>query len=106
MARDQDDMTPIETRDELVPCLPPGEKPRERFRVGTEHEKFAFTLARNAPVPYEDTGSIRALLKGMQLLLGWEPIMEGPHIIGLFDVTGGGAITLEPGGQFELSGAA
>ena len=49
--------------------------------------------------------SIRALLVGMQHLLGWEPIMDGPNIIGLADVTGGGAISLEPGGQFELSGA-
>jgi glutamate--cysteine ligase len=105
MARDQDDMTPIETRDELVAWFAAGEKPRERFRIGTEHEKFAFTLARNAPVPYRGARSIRALLEGMQLLLGWEPIMEGPNIIGLSDVTGGGAITLEPGGQFELSGA-
>jgi glutamate--cysteine ligase len=105
MARDQDDMTPIETRDELVAWLAAGEKPRERFRVGTEHEKFAFTLAHNRPVPYRGARSIRALLEGMQLLLGWEPIMEGPDIIGLSDVTGGGAITLEPGGQFELSGA-
>ena len=48
---------------------------------------------------------IRALLDGMHDLLGWEPIMEGDNIIGLFDVTGGGAISLEPGGQFELSGA-
>src|SRR5712692_3592113 len=105
MARDQDDITPIETRDELVAWLAAGEKPRERFRVGTEHEKFACTLAGDAPVPYQGTRSIRALLEGMQLLLGWEPIMEGPHIIGLADVTGGGAISLEPGGQFELSGA-
>jgi glutamate--cysteine ligase len=105
MARDQDDMTPIETRDELVAWLAAGEKPRERFRVGTEHEKFAFTLAHDGPVPYQGTRSIRALLEGMQLLLGWEPIIEGAHIIGLSDVTGGGAITLEPGGQFELSGA-
>src|SRR5260370_6769065 len=105
MARDQNDIPPIETRDELVAWLAAGEKPRERFRVGTEHEKFAFTLAGNAPVPYQGTRSIRALLEGMQLLLGWEPIMEGPHIIGLSDVTGGGAITPEPGGQFELSGA-
>jgi glutamate--cysteine ligase len=105
MARDQDDITPIETRDEMVAWLAAGEKPRERFRIGTEHEKFAFTLAHNAPVPYQGTCSIRALLEGMQSLLGWEPIMEGPHIIGLSDVTGGGAITLEPGGQIELSGA-
>jgi glutamate--cysteine ligase len=105
MARDQDDLTPIETRDELVAWLAAGERPPDRFRVGTEHEKFAFTIADNAPVPYEGSHGIRALLEGMQLLLGWEPIMEGPNIIGLLDVTGGGAITLEPGGQFELSGA-
>src|SRR5260221_9622312 len=105
MARDQVDMTLIESRDELVAWFAAGEKPRERFRVGTEHEKFAFTLVRNEPVPYEGDRSIRALLEGMQSLLGWEAIMEGPNIIGLSDVTGGGAISLEPGGQFELSGA-
>src|SRR6185369_10235473 len=59
----------------------------------------------NRPVPYEGRRGIGALLEGMQLLLGWEPITEGDNIIGLFDVTGGGAISLEPGGQFELSGA-
>ncbi|MBO0753116.1 MAG: glutamate--cysteine ligase, partial [Bradyrhizobiaceae bacterium] len=105
MARDQDDLTPIETRDELVAWLAAGEKPPGGFRVGTEHEKFPFTTAGNAPVSYEGGHGIKALLEGMQLLLGWEPIMEGPNIIGLNDVTGGGAITLEPGGQFELSGA-
>jgi glutamate--cysteine ligase len=105
MARDQVDMTPIESRDELVAWFAAGEKPPSRFRVGTEHEKFAFTLAGHAPVPYEGKRSIRSLLEGMQSLLGWEPIMEGPNIIGLSDITGGGAITLEPGGQFELSGA-
>ncbi len=57
------------------------------------------------PVPYAGPRGIRALLDGMQHLLGWEPIMEGENIIGLADVTGGGAISLEPGGQFELSGA-
>jgi glutamate--cysteine ligase len=56
-------------------------------------------------VPYAGRRSIHALLDGMQHLLGWEPIMEGDNIIGMFDVTGGGAISLEPGGQFELSGA-
>jgi glutamate--cysteine ligase len=56
-------------------------------------------------VPYRGPRGIRALLDGMQHLLGWEPIMEGENIIGLADVTGGGAISLEPGGQFELSGA-
>ena len=56
-------------------------------------------------MPYAGKRSIRALLEGMHGLLGWEPIMEGDNIIGMFDVTGGGAISLEPGGQFELSGA-
>ncbi len=105
MARDQIDMTPVETRDELVAWFEAGCKPKSRFRIGTEHEKFAFTLVGHRPVPYEGPRGIRALLEGMQLLLGWEPIMEGENIIGLADVTGGGAISLEPGGQFELSGA-
>jgi glutamate--cysteine ligase len=105
MARDQIDMTPVETRDELVAWLAAGCKPKAQFRVGTEHEKFAFTVDGHRPVPYAGRRSIRSLLEGMQHLLGWEPIMEGENIIGLFDVTGGGAISLEPGGQFELSGA-
>src|SRR5437016_4776853 len=105
MARDVVDLTPIESRDELVAWFEQGCKPKEKFRVGTEHEKFAFTVDGHAPVPYEGRRSIRSLLVGMQHLLGWEPIMDGPNIIGLADVTGGGAISLEPGGQFELSGA-
>jgi glutamate--cysteine ligase len=105
MARDQVDLTPIERRDELVGWLAQGVKPKSQFRIGTEHEKFAFTLQGHRPVPYEGPRGIQALLTGMQHLLGWEPIIEGPNIIGLADVTGGGAISLEPGGQFELSGA-
>src|SRR5262250_2361646 len=105
MARDQLDMTPIETRDELVAWLEEGVKPKAEFRIGTEHEKIPFTLAGHHPVPYDGKRGIRALLEGMRLLLGWEPIMEGEDIIGLTSVTGTAAITLEPGGQFELSGA-
>jgi glutamate--cysteine ligase len=105
MARDEIDMQPVATRDDLVEWLAAGIRPKSQFRIGTEHEKFGFTIARHEPVPYEGACSIRALLDGMRLLLGWEPIMEGEHIIGLVDVTGGGAISLEPGGQFELSGA-
>ncbi|HET9902585.1 MAG TPA: glutamate--cysteine ligase [Xanthobacteraceae bacterium] len=105
MARDQVDMTPIETRDELVAWLEAGCKPKSRFRIGTEHEKFAFTLEGHAPVPYESERSIKALLEGMRAHLGWEPILDDGNIIGLFDEAGGGAISLEPGGQFELSGA-
>jgi len=98
MARDQVDMTPIETRDDLVAWLEAGCKPKAQFRVGTEHEKFAFTVADHWPVPYSGKRSIHSLLDGMHELLGWEPIMEGDSIIGLFDVTGGGAISMEPGG--------
>src|SRR5215470_15500860 len=105
MARDQVDLTPIERRDELVDWIAQGAKPKSRFRIGTEHEKFAFTLDDHQPVPYQGRRGIRSLLEGMQHLLGWQPITEGDNIIGLFDVTGGGAISLEPGGQFELSGA-
>jgi glutamate--cysteine ligase len=105
MARDEVNATPIETREQLVAWFEAGIKPKSQFRIGTEHEKFVFTLEGHRPVPYEGVRSIRALLEGMQHLLGWEPIVEHGNIIGLFDVTGGGAISLEPGGQFELSGA-
>ncbi len=104
MARDQVDMTPIQSRDDLVAWIAEGNKPKSEYRVGTEHEKFAFSVEGHRPVPYEGPRGIRALLEGMQGMLGWEPIMEGENIIGLAGVTGG-AISLEPGGQFELSGA-
>ncbi|EHR04633.1 glutamate--cysteine ligase [Bradyrhizobium sp. WSM471] len=105
MARDQLDMTPLRSRDELVAWFEAGCKPPSEWRMGTEHEKTPFTLEGHRPVPYEGPRGIGALLEGMKLLLGWEPIMEKGNIIGLYDVTGGGAISLEPGGQFELSGA-
>ncbi|MGA8322942.1 MAG: glutamate-cysteine ligase family protein, partial [Xanthobacteraceae bacterium] len=104
-ARDQVDLTPLQRRDDLVEWIAQGVKAKSQFHIGTEHEKFVFTLEGHRPVPYEGQRGIRALLEGMEHLLGWQPIMEGPNIIGLFDVTGGGAISLEPGGQFELSGA-
>lgn len=109
MARDVSDSTPVGSREELVSWIAAGEKPESRFRIGTEHEKFPFYRDDLAPVPYEGragAGGIRALLEGMQQRLGWEPIVDDGHIIGLAgpdDV--GGAISLEPGGQFELSGA-
>jgi ABC-type multidrug transport system fused ATPase/permease subunit len=105
MARDTVDSTPIEGRRALVEWFEKGIKPENAFRIGTEHEKFPFNATTLRPVSYDGARGIRALLDGMQGLLGWEPIMEGDHPIGLFDVTGGGAISLEPGGQFELSGA-
>jgi glutamate--cysteine ligase len=105
MARDTVDTTPISSRDELVAWFEQGCRSPDKFRIGTEHEKFPFYTDDHSPVPYAGRRGIRAVLEGMQALLGWEPIMEGEHIIGLLDITGGGAISLEPGGQFELSGA-
>jgi len=105
MARDTTDFRPIEGRDELVAYLAQGNKPREKWRIGTEHEKFPFYIDGNAPVPYGGERGIRAILEGMQRTLGWEPILDENRIIGLVEPTGQGAISLEPGGQFELSGA-
>jgi glutamate--cysteine ligase len=105
MARDVSDTTPIGARSELVEWIAEGEKPREKWRLGTEHEKVPFYRGDASPVPYDGPKGIRALLEGMQERTGWEPIMETGQPIGLFDEAGGGAISLEPGGQFELSGA-
>jgi len=96
---------PIESKADLVAHIARGEKPDPRaWRIGTEHEKFGFRLADRSPVPYDGASGIRALLEGIQAKTGWAPIMEGPHIIGLKD-DAGASISLEPGGQFELSGA-
>lgn len=105
MARDTTDQTPIASIADLTEYLAEGSKPKERFRIGTEHEKFAFFKADNSPVPYEGEASISALLNGMAAKSGWEPIMDAGKIIGLGEQSGRGAISLEPGGQFELSGA-
>ncbi len=108
MARDVTDLTPVASRDELVAWFEAGCKAPGEFLIGTEHEKIPFYLSDFAPVPYEGRrpqGGIRALLEGMQDKTGWAPINDGEALIGLFDEAGGGAISLEPGGQFELSGA-
>jgi len=105
MARDTTDTTPLENRDQLVRALSDGCKPKEQWRIGTEHEKFGFNKSDFSPVPYEGENGIRALLEGMQARTGWEPIIDAGNIIGLVGPEGMGAISLEPGGQFELSGA-
>jgi len=105
MARDTSDLRPIESKEQLVAHLAEGCKPREKWRIGTEHEKFPFYVDGNAPVPYGGPRGIRAILEGMQDKLGWDPIRDEERIIGLVEPTGSGAISLEPGGQFELSGA-
>lgn len=105
MARDTTDQTPVRSTAEMTDYLASGCKPKEDFRIGTEHEKFVFFTADHSPVPYFGERSISALLNGMQAKTGWEPIMDGDNIIGLAGPSGAGAISLEPGGQFELSGA-
>jgi glutamate--cysteine ligase len=105
MARDGSDATPIENRAQLIERIESGAKPRSGWRVGTEHEKFGFYLADHSPVPYEGGRGIRRMLEAMEGLLGWQPIEDAGRIIGLIDPLGLGAISLEPGGQFELSGA-
>jgi glutamate--cysteine ligase len=105
MARDTTDDSPVGSVGDLVSYVAEGCKPQERWRIGTEHEKFAFYKDGHRPVPYEGQNGIRAILEGMQGLLGWQPIIDEGNIIGLVGPTGQGAISLEPGGQFELSGA-
>jgi len=105
MARDTTDQTPVTSVADLTEYLAEGNKPEDKFRIGTEHEKFAFFKADNSPVPYSGEASISALLNGMAQKSGWEPIIDAGNIIGLAEHSGQGAISLEPGGQFELSGA-
>ncbi len=95
----------IEDKAQLVSYLEAGCKPKEHWRIGTEHEKFAFLTDTLEPVPYFGDRSIKALLEGLATRFGWTPAMEGEHIIGLTDPATGGNVSLEPGGQFELSGA-
>jgi glutamate--cysteine ligase len=92
----------ITDRRQLVEFLESGCKPASRFRIGTEHEKFVFRLADHSPAPYGGPQGIEALLNGLKRF-GWDAVMEGPHIIGL--TNGSASVSLEPGGQFELSGA-
>jgi len=93
---------PIGSRDDLVRYLEAGSKPRADWRIGTEHEKFVYDPRTFKPVPYDGRPGIRLLLEGMARF-GWQPILEGENIIGLSQ--DGASLSLEPGGQFELSGA-
>jgi len=94
--------TPITDRRQLVEHLAAGGKPVERWRIGTEHEKFGFTTADLKPLPYEGPRGVRAMLEGMQRF-GWAPVNEGGNVIALSREDA--SVSLEPGGQFELSGA-
>ncbi|MEQ9814174.1 MAG: glutamate--cysteine ligase [Azospirillaceae bacterium] len=95
--------TPIESKAQLVEWFEGGCKPREAWRIGTEHEKFAFRLQDHAAPSYDEPSGIKALLEGL-CAYGWQPVREGETLIGLKDATGA-SVSLEPGGQLELSGA-
>ncbi|XP_031502058.1 glutamate--cysteine ligase, chloroplastic isoform X2 [Nymphaea colorata] len=88
------------TKEDLVSYLSSGCKPKEEWRIGTEHEKFGFEFETLRPMRYDQ---IANLLEGIAERFDWEKVMEGDKIIGLKQ--GKQSISLEPGGQFELSGA-
>jgi glutamate--cysteine ligase len=94
---------PITGKADLVAYLEAGCKSRQDWRIGTEHEKFVFRLADHRRVPYQGPDGIRALLEGLRRF-DWDPVYEGDNVIALSHAAGC-AVTLEPGGQLELSGA-
>src|SRR3954451_2230003 len=92
----------VESRDDLLATFAKGEKPPERWSIGTEHEKFVFRCADHRAPSYDEPGGIRDLLMALTEF-GWQPVVEGGNVIAL---TGpDGAVSLEPAGQLELSGA-
>lgn len=98
----------VRSRDDLVGWLAEGSKPKADWLIGTEHEKFVFHTDALTPVPYDGERSISALMGALIDRFGWEPIIENGKVIALKRPEGeaGGTISLEPGGQFELSGSA
>ena len=95
----------IESRADLIEAMERGAKPAEQWRIGTEHEKHVFHTDPLRPVAYEGENGIRALLDGVEKATGWHPFYDGTNPIGLRNDEVAGGISLEPGGQFELSGA-
>ena len=94
--------TPITDHRQLVEVLASGEKPRQAWRIGTEHEKFGFRLDDLRPPAFDGESGIEALLKGL-VRYGWAPVEENGRTIAL--ARDGASVTLEPAGQLELSGA-
>jgi len=93
---------PIENKAQMVEHLASGNKPKDAWRIGTEHEKIGFNLKTLEPLPYEGDAGIHAMLTGLQRF-DWKPVVEKGYVIAL--KREGASISLEPGGQFELSGA-
>src|SRR6185503_21160878 len=96
------DSRPIDSRADLLSVFAGGEKPRDAWRIGTEHEKFVYRCADQRAPSYDEPGGIRDLLLGLTEF-GWEPVLENGNVIALKGADG--AVSLEPAGQFELSGA-
>ncbi len=94
----------ITSFDQLAGIMQDGCKPKSDWRIGTEHEKFGWLTGSHAPLPYEGPASIEALFEGLADRFGYVRVREGGRVIGL--KRGQANISLEPGGQFELSGAA
>ncbi len=100
------DFSPLLTsRTQMIDAMAKGGKPKAEWRVGTEHEKHVYRKAPLAPVQYEGKDGIHALLAGIKMREGWEYFSDKGHPIGLRNTGPVGGISLEPGGQFELSGA-
>jgi glutamate--cysteine ligase len=95
-------LEPIESKQQLVAYLESGNKPREEWRIGTEHEKFAFCRTDHSRLPHEGDKGIGKLLSGLTRF-GWTLVKEGEAVIGA--TKDGCNVSLEPGGQVELSGA-
>jgi len=93
----------VEDKAQLVSYIEDACTPEKQWRIGTEHEKFAYNTQTHSRLPYEGEPGIRQILEGLQRF-GWQGVYEYDNIIALKDGKGG-SITLEPGGQFELSGA-
>ena len=94
----------VESAEELAAYLASGCKPVDQWRLGTEHEKFGYTMDDLRPLPYSGKRSILTILTGMAEQFGWQSVQENGLLIALLD-DAGASITLEPGGQLELSGA-
>lgn len=93
----------IEHKAQLVDDIAAGCKPKAAWRIGTEHEKFGFRLDDLSPLPYAGAAGIRAILEGLTRF-GWTAITENDLPIALAKPDGS-SVSLEPGGQLELSGA-
>src|ERR1051326_2868859 len=94
---------PIENRADLLALFEGGKKPPIDWRIGTEHEKFVYRMADHGAPSWDEPGGIRDLLMGLTEF-GWQPVLENGKVIALSGSDGN--ISLEPAGQFELSGAA